>query len=70
MYNVGGKLLNGINSMDVYSVVCVIVKGGDSECFRIDNGVRQRCITPVFLSVCTWTQQCKNCNGDGEDGRF
>ena len=37
----GGKLLNGINSMYVNSLACVRVKGGESECFSIDIGVRR-----------------------------
>ena len=40
----GGKLLSGIKSMYVASLACVRVKGGRSEEFRIDSGVRQRCI--------------------------
>ena len=40
MYDVGGKLLNGVISMYVNSLVCVRVKGGERECFRIDSGVR------------------------------
>ena len=40
MYDVGGKLLNGIKSMYVNSLACVKVKGGESECFRINSGVR------------------------------
>ena len=35
MYNVGGKLLNGIKSMYIKSLACVRVKGGESEWFRI-----------------------------------
>ena len=37
MYNVDGKLLNGIKSMYANSLACVRVKGCESECFRIDN---------------------------------
>ena len=44
MYDVGGKLINGINSLDY-----VRVKGCESECFRIDSGVRQVCIMPPWL---------------------
>ena len=44
MYDVGGKLLNGIKSMYVNSLTCVRVKGGESEYFRINSGVRQMCI--------------------------
>ena len=40
IYDVGGKLLSGIKSMYGH-LECVRVKGGDSEWFRIDNGVRQ-----------------------------
>ena len=41
MYNVGGKLLNEIQSMYVNSLVCVIVKRGKNKCFRIDSSLRQ-----------------------------
>ena len=40
MYDVGGKLLNGIKSMYVNSLACVRVKGGESECFRINSDMR------------------------------
>ena len=43
MYDVGSKLLNGINSIYVNILACVKVKGGEAECFRIDRGVRQGC---------------------------
>ena len=45
----GGKLLNGIKSMYVNSLACVIVKGGEGECFRIDIGVIQVCIMSPWL---------------------
>ena len=52
MYDVGGKLLYSIRCMYVNSLVCVRVKGGDSECFRINSGVRQGCIvSPRFFNV-------------------
>ena len=35
MYDVGGKLLNGIKIM--YSLAFVRVKEGESECFKIDR---------------------------------
>ena len=38
MYDVGGKLLNGIKSMYANSLACVKVKVCKSECFRIDSG--------------------------------
>ena len=44
MYDVGGKLLNGIKSMYVNSLACFRVKGGKSECFRINSGARHGCI--------------------------
>ena len=44
MYDVGGKLLDGIKSIYVNSLHCVRIKGGESECLRIDSGVKQVCI--------------------------
>ena len=44
MYDVGGKLLNGIKSVCVNSLTCVRIKGSESRCFRINSGVRQGCI--------------------------
>ena len=41
MYDVGAKLLTGIKSIYGDSLAGVRVKGGDSERFRIDSGVRQ-----------------------------
>ena len=49
MYDVGGKLLNGIKSMYVNSLACVRVKGGETKCFRISSGVRQKCIMSPWL---------------------
>ena len=40
MYDVGGKVLKGINIMHIDSSACIRVKGSESEWFRIDNGVR------------------------------
>ena len=45
----GGKLLGGIESMYVDSLACIRVKGGENERFRIDSGVRQGCITSLWL---------------------
>ena len=45
----GGKLLNRIKSMYVDSSACVRIKGGVSEQFRIDSGVRQGCIISPWL---------------------
>ena len=49
MYDVGGKLFNGIKSVYVNTLACVRVKGCESECFRIDSGVRQACIVSPWL---------------------
>ena len=48
MYMVG-KLLNGIKIMYVNSLACIIVNGDESECFRINNGMRQECIRSFWL---------------------
>ena len=47
----GGKLLCGIKSMYVDSSVCVRVKGGESEQFSIDSGVRQEYIMSPWLFI-------------------
>ena len=52
MYDVSSKLLNGIKSMYVNSLACVRVKGGESECFRINRGVSY----PLGSSMYMWTQ--------------
>ena len=49
MYDVGGKLLNGITSMYVNSLSCVRVKGGEIEYFKINSGVRRGFITSPWL---------------------
>ena len=49
MYGMGGKLLNGIKSMYFNRLACVIVKGGEIECFRINYGVRRGCIKSSSL---------------------
>ena len=52
MYDMDGKLLNGIKSLYVNSLTCVRVKRGESECFRIGSGVRQECImSPSLFNV-------------------
>ena len=40
MYDVDVKLSNGIKSMYVNSLACIRVKAGESESFRINNGLR------------------------------
>ena len=49
MYDVGGKLLGGIKSMYVDRLAYVRVKGGVSEQFRIDSGMRHGCIMSPWL---------------------
>ena len=49
MYDVSGKLLNGIGSMYINSLSCGRVVGSESECFRIDSGERQRRISSPWL---------------------
>ena len=51
MYDVEGKLLSGIKSMYVHSLVCVRVKWGESEWFRIDSGVRKGVTCPLGFSM-------------------
>ena len=46
----GSKLLNGVKTRYVNSLAFVRVKGGESDCFRIDSGVRQGCIMSPCLS--------------------
>ena len=53
MYDVGGKLMNGIKSMYVHSLACVKVKGGESECFRINSGMRSTNPLPALNPPCT-----------------
>ena len=52
IYDMGGKLLNGIKSVHVNILACVRVKGCETECFRIDSGVRQVCnMSPGLFNV-------------------
>ena len=52
IYDVDGKLLNTIKDMYINSLACVRVKGSESECFRIDSGVRQACnMSPWIFNV-------------------
>ena len=41
--------MSGIKSMNVDSSDCVGIKGGESERFRIDSGLRQGCIMSSWL---------------------
>ena len=49
LYDVSGKLLNGIKSMYLNSLACERLKGDDSKCFLIDSDVRQGCIISPWL---------------------
>ena len=49
MYDKGGKLLSGIKSMYVDILSCVRIKGGESEGFRINSGVRRGCVMSSWL---------------------
>ena len=49
MYDVSGKLLNGIKSMYVDRLSSVKVKNGERECFSVDSGVRQSCVISPWL---------------------
>ena len=53
MYDVGGKLLNGIKSMYINSLAYVRVKGGESECSRINSDVTRVYHVPLGLQ-CTY----------------
>ena len=44
IYDVVDKLLGGIKSIYLDSLGCVRVKGGVSERFRTDSGMRHGCI--------------------------
>ena len=41
--------MNEIQNIYVKSLACIRVKLGESECFRIDSGVRQGCIMSPWL---------------------
>ena len=47
----GENFLSGIKSMYIDSSACVRIKGGESEQFRIDSGVRQGCIMSPCCSM-------------------
>ena len=57
MYDVGDKLLNGIKTMHVNSTTCFEVKGGVSEAFLIDRGIRQGVIMSHVISLYIWMQR-------------
>ena len=69
MYDVEGKLLSGFRSMHVDSSACIKVKGGESERFRIDTGVRQGCIISPWLFNVYMDAVMKGVKmGDGKEG--
>ena len=45
----GSKQMNDMQSVYVNSLPCVRVKGCESECFRIDSGLRKVCIMSPWL---------------------
>ena len=49
MYDVRSKRLSEIKRIYVDSSACVRVKGGKSELFRMDSGLRQGCIMSLWL---------------------
>ena len=68
MYDLSGKLLNGIKSMYVDNLACVRVKGCESKCFRIDNGVRRVYHVPMDLQCIYERSDEGGENGDNEEG--
>ena len=44
VYDVGGKILDGIKSICVDGLACIKVKGGERKCFRVHSWVRQGCM--------------------------
>ena len=68
MYDIDGKLFNGIKSIYVNSLAYVRAKGCKSERFRIDRVVRQVCIVyPWLFDVYTDAVMKELKNGDGEE---
>ena len=71
MYDVAGKLLDGIKFMPVNSLACVRVKWGKSERFRIDSGVRHCCIiSPWLFNVYIDTVTKEGSEIPGESGDY
>ena len=69
MYDEGDKLLNDIKSIYVNSLACFRAKGGESECFRIDRGMRQVCImSSLLFNVYMDTGMNEVKMGMGEEG--
>ena len=52
MYGLGGKLLNIIKSKQINILACIRMKGGESECLRINSCVKQgRIMSPCVFNV-------------------
>ena len=68
MYDVAAKWLSGIKGMYVDSLACVKVKGGENAWFRIDSGVRQRCIMSPWLFNLYGCSDERGENGDRKEG--
>ena len=68
MYDVGGKLLNGVKSIYTNSLACFRVKWDESECFRIDRSVIQGCIMSHYDLQCIYGRSDEG-GGNGEEGR-
>ena len=66
IYDVKGKLLNRIKSMYVNSVGCIEVKWSESECFRVDIGVRHFPLAFQCVYGCIYE---KSENGNLKEGR-
>ena len=49
MYNVCGKLLNGIR---IYTLIGVRAEWNEGELFRIDSSVTQGCVMSLRFSIC------------------
>ena len=49
IYDVGGKLLNGIKSMNVNNLPYVGIKELKRKCFMINSGVKRGCIRPPWI---------------------
>ena len=62
-YDVGGKLLNAIKYMYIKSLGYVRVKEWESECSKIDTGVRQGCIMPPWL----FNEYIHGCSDEGDE---
>ena len=68
IYDVDGKLLNGIKSRYVDSVACVRVKGHERECFRTESGERRLNYVPLALQCAYRYSDERSENEDREVG--